>query len=103
MYLFGISMKNTIDIDKLFKIGQEIENEANQIDEDLNKIFQLLSLLQSRFNTEDSTKICTTLRETNVVNMKKYNDKIYSMKIILNKISDSYSYVDTKFSSKNII
>ncbi len=103
MYLFGISMKNTIDTDKLFKIGQEIENEANEITEDLNKTFQLLSLLQSRFNTDNSAKICTALKETNIVNMKKYNDKIYSMKIILNKISDAYNYVDTKFSSKNII
>lgn len=103
MYLFDINMKNTIDINNLFKIGQEIENEANEIATDLNKIYELLDLLQSKFNTDNSIKICTALKEINIVNMKKYNNKIHSMKTILSKISDAYSYVDVKFSSKDII
>lgn len=95
--------RNIIDSDKILQISQEIENESNGITEDINKIYRLIELLPQSFNTQDSIKICNMLKEKKLLMIKKYNEKICFMKIILEKVNLAHASVESEFSSKKII
>ena len=95
--------RNIIDNDKILKISQEIENESNGITEDINKIYRLIELLPQSFSTKDSIKICNILKDKNLLMIKKYNEKIFFMKVILEKINLAHASIESTFSSKKMI
>lgn len=88
---------NSINNNKILNLCNNLTDASNEINENLNKISQLLELLPINFNDLSTRKLCESIKNENIVNLKKYCLKIDYMSIALRKIGLSYLEFDEKF------
>ena len=88
---------NSTDNEKILKLCNDLTDASNEINEDLNKISQLIELLPITFNDLNTKKICEIMNNENIVKLKNYCLKISYMSIFLQKIDFSYRNLDEKF------
>lgn len=88
---------NSIDSDKVLHLCSELMDASKEINDNLNKISQLIELLPITFNDLNTKKTCEIINNEHIVKLKSYCLKIDYMAISLQKINLSYKVLDEKF------
>ena len=91
---------NVINKHKVDNYCQDIEDTSNEINENLNKIEQLIEALMTTFDEKENKKICEYIKNKKLIDLKKRCVHILNLKAVLQNMNEAYMALDEDFSTK---
>ncbi len=95
--------KNIINISKVDSLYKEIDDYIFNLQNDINKINELVEVLAANFIDEKQKKIYSEILDRNIVDILNDIEKMKNLNLVLKKIKNAYLSMENDFSAKPII